>query len=716
MRVFIVWVIACMLLLGQEGAAQQLYPYKAGKLHGYCTQDKKMVIPAAYIMTEANSHFYICVDSTGLKRLYNAQAQLVDSARYQMYPLNNNRTLLIDAYDTRKMIEMLIQAQNSDRRPEWMPLAASHARIIDSIGNKLIIPDTIVSIHESHNWLKTRNGALQGIYNLTQQEYLIEPTSDSIYTIPHKYIVKYNPTYKCIAYTLTGQAYSIPPVASNLAEILNDGQLIATQPIAGNHGALYNSQDALIMDQQMNWGKLIYPNNSIKALWVKQNVKYDPKGNHMALHSMDGTFIKDVQNATEWLKDLLLVTIIDTNQPATTNTYLYNVVKNTWKKVHSAPLVKPEMNSYNTNNQVLATEAPFLSIKYPEYRVYLNGFNGKKMFTIYDTVWGHKPLKQRMGYLQQTQYLDGAWQKVYHRYVRKKLDGNFTLYSPELKVVNKKYDSIAPLRILGEKFAIVKSNGHYGLINSTMKETIPATYDQLDFKNSHYAKVKKNGRTYWIDTADNEVFGGTAFDYISDYSVNGKWLAYSYKAPPAYWRTNNYEYTEVAKAYLINAQGNILNTWDAGNTANTAYMLTVNGKILRYPAPNSHATCGMLLYDPETKKIDSLPHTYRDIKTYKNAAIIIQCINTDREMAIFSALDFSMVLPYSNYEEYSGLNVKEITPIQPGGPEGITFHAARKYYETETDSKFPHSNTYYRLIGGFFSNAGVKYWDKASEQ
>lgn len=715
MRVFMVWVIACMILLGRESVAQQLYPYQAGKLFGYCTQDKKMVIPAIYIFTEANSHCYICYDSTGKKKLYNAQAQLIDSARYHIYPLSNHSTLLIDAHDTRKMIEMLIEAQNSDSRPEWVPLAPAHARIIDSVGNKHLIPDTIVGIHVGHNWLKTRNGALNGIYDLIKLEYLIQPTSDSIYTVPRKYIIKHTP-YKWFAYNLNGQAFSIPPVAGSLADIMNDGQLIATQPIAGNQGALYNSQGTLIMNQQQNWGKLIYPNNSIKALWVKQNVQYDPKGNHMALYRIDGSFIKDVQNAKEWLKDLLLVTIIDTNQPATTNTYLYNVVKDSWRKVHSTPLVKPEMNSYSNNNEVLTTEAPFLSIKYPEYRVYLNGFNGKKLFTIYDTVWSHKPMKQRMGHLRQSQFQEGTRIEVYYRYVRKKLDGNFTLYSPELKVVNKKYDSIAPLRILGEKFAKVKSDGHYGLINSTMKETIPATYDQLDFKNSLYAKVKKNGRTYWIDTADNEVFGGTSFDYISDYSVNGKWLAYSYKAPPAYWRTNNYEYTEVAKAYLINAQGTILTTWDAGSTANTAYMLTVNGKILRYPAPNLHSTCGILLYDPETQKIDSLPHAYRDIKTYKNAAIIIQCMNNDREMAIFSALDFSTVLPYSNYEEYSGLNVKEITPNQPGEPEGITFHAVKKYYEEETNSKFPHSNTYLRLIGGFFSTSGIKYWDKASEQ
>ena len=713
-----VYALFMFCLVYTLGYAQEpLYPYKAGKLFGYCTKEKRMAIPPVYITTEANDNFYICTASTGIVTVFNSRAQAIDSASYNIFRIGTGKVLLIEPYNVRDMVKLLIAQQQNSRRTlsEWTELTPSRAWTIDSLGNKTVVKDTLIAMHDGHAWVRVRNGNYQGVYDINTQQYIVPLSPDSMRIVPHKFILV-SSADKCTAYTFTGKSYNIPIAASDLSKIYNDGLLLETHAKKGENGSLYTNTGKLLFAADKDWGRLIYPNEKVKALWLshrKQTMKPD---NRIALYSADGTFIKNVCTVKEWLNDMLLVAIADSAAALTTNTYLYDIVKNSWKLIYKEPFAQAPGSTFPEPTALSTDYGQFLTVKHAGYREYINGYTGKIQFSMPDSMWGHKPYRQVMGDLTYTKLIDGHWTNVRYNFVREKMDRPLTLFDPQLNIINKKYDSIVSLRILANKFAKVKRKDKYGLINSNMEETIPPVYDYLEFKNSLYAKVTKKGKTYWIDTANNVVFGGVYFDYISDYSVNGKWLAFTYQARPAYLHNNNYDYTEVAKAYIINANGEILATWDVSNVVGAAYLLTVNGKILRYHSSKFLPPTSIQLYNPATNKVDSLPYAYRDYKTLNNAAIVIICTNTDKEQGVFSALDLSPVLPFSDYEEYSGMTAKEVINTKPGMESGIILHAMKKDYESDPESKITHHTNYVKLIGGFYSVSGIKYWDEASEK
>lgn len=608
--------ILSILILNFCHAQEPLYPYKAGRLFGYSTKEKKMVIPPVYIMTEANNNFYICHSQTGMVRVFNSKAEPIDSASYGIYQQNTGKVLLIDAYNLREMVTLLIAQQQQDRntrQSEWIELTPSRVRTIDSAGNIAIISDTIGAIHEGHYLLRIKNGGKQGIYDTKKGSFIVPMSTDSIWFIPRKYIVTTgNAQY--IAYSMDGSKYNVPSAAIDLSDVYDNGRYFETKN--GKKRSLYDKAGKLVFDGDKNWERLIYRNNKTKAFKIVGNTPSIRPKNVIRLYNAEGTFLKNASRVEDWMGDLLLVTIADSVQDGASATYLYNVVKNTWQPINATavPAAQTPGTAYDAPAAAADHYQQFLIIKHSDYTAYINGYTGKLLFNLPDSVWKQKSPKQVMGALTFTRFVDGTRTDVRYNFVRENVNKPLTLFDPQLNVINRNYDSITSLRILHDKFAKVKKKDKYGLINGQMEEIIPAKYDALEFKNNLYAKVTKKGKTYWIDTADNVVFGGAYFDYISDYSVNGKWLAFTYQPPPAHWRNNKYDYTEVAKAHIINANGEILATWNTGNTVGGGYILTVNERILRYPNSSFVTPCSIQLYDPKTNKVDSCPTPTATIK------------------------------------------------------------------------------------------------------
>lgn len=62
------------------------------------------------------------------------------------------------------------------------------------------------------------------------------------------------------------------------------------------------------------------------------------------------------------------------------------------------------------------------------------------------------------------------------------------------------------------------------------------------------------------------------------------------------------------------------------------------------------------------------------------------------------------------------MTAKEVVNTKPGMESGIILHAMKKDYESDPESKITHHTDHVKLIGGFYSTSGIKFWDEASEK
>ncbi len=673
-----------------------------------------MTIPPKYISAEVNDNFYICTSRNAMMTVFNSNAQQVDSA-YNVYQLGTGRILFISPYNVWAWIKLVMEQQNnggSHTYSNWEELTESRAWTIDSTGNKKTIGDTVLSVNKSHFWLKVKNGDKQGIYDLTRSNFIIPLTTDSIQTISNKYF-ETKGSSGCKVYDFDGKTFEIPSQACNLASIYDNGRYYETKPSTHPKGALYDSKGKLLFAEDKGWNIVSGEENKIIAFKVLNNNLKKPQKNMVDLYDNNGNFLQKVHSVEGCTANTLLVIVKDTELQGASKYYLYNVAKNNWLLIYATP-----PPSTQTPNKLISTapgkvrrDNQFITIKYPQYTSFLNGYTGEQLFTISDSAWHN----QVLGHITVNKNINNSWSEFRYNFAREKQNRPLVLRDPMLHIINEEYDSIASLPIQNNQFFLIKKKAKYGLLNNNLEETVQAVYDHLEFKNALYARATRKNRTFWIDTLNNILFGGINFSYVSDYSVNDKWLALTYKTPPETWNNRN-EYKEVAQAHIIDKEGKILTTWDVSGQVNCAYMLTVNESILSYPAPYTKSNSPILLFNPKTNKADSLIYPFRDIKTFKNAALLIICMNNDKEQAAFSALDLSPVLPFSDYDVSTSMNVKEVNNTRPGMESGVMLDAMKKDYEADPESKITHHTRYFKLLGGFYSVSGIKFWDEASEK
>ena len=707
-------IMVLFLSLADSVGQEPLYPYMAGQRFGYCTHDKKMVIPPVYWKTESNNNFYVCHDTMGITIVFNSNGVRIDSA-YDVYNVGTSRTLFVAPCSVAAMKEH-IKGHVNRRYQEWEYFTPSTAWTIDSTGHRAPIADTIMAISDEHKWLELRNGDRNGIYDVAQSRYVVPMTTDSLQIVEHKFFLVRGAGH-CIAYTEDGKKYTVPPTVAELGNIYNDGGYFESSFMPERRKAIYDSNGTLVMPPEKYWEALTNEENRIIGFYVFVKDKALHTFAPYELYNGKGEYVKDIYYLERGRArgNCQLISMYDTTDRNSPLKYLYDMVANTWQLIDMAPTPNKRRPTW----EYVKSDGQFITVNDAGGVAYYSAYTGTLVFTIRDSVWSKRFNKQVIGTISSGRNTTPLPPYFY----RETIDGPLTLVDPVYNTINNDYDSIVSLEMYFPRYFLVKKGRKWGLMNGDLKEMVPAIYDHIDlprprrycYENNSfdaslpYLHVTIGAASYWVDTNGTTLFGGINYSAVANYSVGGQWLAYSYKELTSHI-DKSYKYTVVEKVHLIDKDGKILASWKGSDSIGYNYIITVNGKILRYCNGEKATMPNFQLFDPQTGKTDTLHARFKEVRTFHNAALLIICEDTGRHPGVFSALDFAKVLPYGHYEE-AEIRTTEVTSAMAGKESGLMLEVPEKDNNPGPEGDHPYLKRPLHLYGGFYSVSGIKFWD-----
>ncbi len=341
-----------------------LYPYRHGHLRGYCTEQKKLLIPAIYIYTAEAGNYYLCQSAkNGSIISYNEYARPTDTAWY-IYGLANGSILTLNPYeqgavpehitpDGRIIVSEINSRHYEDNDDGWVHLTPAKCYVRDSSGHKTFISDSAIAFNKSNFLIWVKNKGMQGIYDPLKQSWLIAMTTDAIKFIGGRYFLATGDN-DCYAIDATGKRYIIPAQAHDLANIYEEGRFFETAPADGHAGALYLSSGTLVMDGSKEWHLIKNKDDRIIGFSALAEKDKHIRGNVTGIYDSTGHYLRNVYGLQNIVANTFIITTVDSGENRINTASLYDLALN---KVFFSKKVHNGHPAYANKQDLLKTDA-----------------------------------------------------------------------------------------------------------------------------------------------------------------------------------------------------------------------------------------------------------------------------------------------------------------------------------------------------------------------
>lgn len=667
------------------------YPYRIKDKWGFCTAGKTIVIPCQYERVFFTQKYYIGISGRHYT-LYDVHAKRIDSAA-AVYLLPEGAVLLVNATKNQDETINPQQARFMELMAEidvWDQIQPAKAKVLDRNYHSEALSDSVIALHKHFNdilWL--RNGSKQGIYDATERKFVVPMQEATVHLTGDLFVVKRSDSDISFI-DLQGIHKRLPPKAAGATDIQADVMQFTLRE--GNTNKVYDSTGRLLLQhvganpvvtnvtgETRTLGYSMYKAAAETATSLQRNNR---------LQFLDRTGKLRLENIGE-MESLYGTYYIVHHRDAMNrldDSYIYNAA--TYKKVFDIFKNGRELNK----DHLLFKERDTAG---KNTRIY--SYKGDRLMTLYDTVMYRGTYPEEIigrfsaGY---TNKYGSHYSKGYTA-VRPGKQYPFIVYDDDFNVVSKDYDVIVDMHIGNTTALRVRRNGKWGVLDALdFHALIPVVYDSVQYSTQPYVHVWKEGKGFWVDTANKVLFGGKDFDYVDAHAVKGRWLAMQL-AQQKQERGTSYKKPEALQVWIIDAEGRQLAAWKGSNDKGYDYKLTAAGTIIRYGRDDYYKRrLPAQVYDPATGKEQTLPYAVTNVELYDGVPVLITCINEEGERGMVSPAGLQTVVPFAPDVYYRTRNAMFLDGMKQGLLLS-TINNSDKEEETGI---------------GFYSIDGIAYW------
>lgn len=666
-------------------AKAPFYPYRIKDKWGFCTANKAIVIPCKYDHVFFTQKYYMGIRGNRYT-LYDTHAKPVDSAA-MVYLLPGNELLAVAAT---KQKEMMSQQQSHfmeimEATGNWDYIRPAKARVLDSNYHSELLADSVIALHKYFKGiLWVRNGNKQGIYDVSHRKYLVPVQQAKIRMAGDYFVVKHSDANADII-DLQGNKINLPLDAADAVDIEPNPLQYAIRK--DNKNMIYDSTGKLIV-QDENATPVVIGNKGTTSKIGYRRYNNVPiagdilsQNNRLEFYDNSGKLkLSGVEEMENFYDKYFIVHHRDSARRLD-DSYVYDAV--TGKKV---------FDIFKNGNELNKEYVVFKDHDAANRRTNVYSYKGDLLMTMSDTATYHGVYPEELIYHLSAVHRseDGNFSKNYTA-LRPDKQHHFTVYDDDFNIVSKDLDAINEMQ-MGNSYTLrVKRNGKWGVLDEyDFHELIPAVYDSIQWNTQRYVHVWKDGKAFWVDTANNVLFNGKDFDAIDPDGVGGHWLAMKLILQKQNFGTA-YRKPEVARAYIIDANGKEIANWEGSADKGYEYKLTGKGNILRYGHDDYKKRIQVQVLDAATGETHTLSSVLNNVDLCNGVALVIECSN-GKGAGVVSADDLQPLVPFKPDIFY----MSRPAIFLDGMKQGILLSEV-------------YGNNEETLIG-FYSKDGVAYW------
>lgn len=688
-----------------------LIPFREGKQWGLVTENKKWVVDAKYQQIQFQQPYFFCLDRKQSRYdIYSLQGKYIDSCQF-FDTVDSRHYILFKTSNTKFIGDVSLPERQQELLPFWGRLQQlARAVSIHSLSNNVSTPmvkgcTNYVSLRLNERFtlsaylykaIVSQQGKL-GLYDMRLQQWILMPEYDSMRLIAPDLIIATGTTKK-YAGDIWGQALDDWPEDEKAVYIdRRNGNWIGMQKIGSvytggqkifsphNEYTYHVAKQKAVLDLGNEW-KFLPDCQEPSAIEVARRdigktrtfTIYDIAAHRLldSIYECESVFRNDIYS----LKG------IDEAQHRTITLGMYNVKKKkyVWKNPDSSyvsiktdmylPAIEKEgsVTYFNDDGEVLGNQDR-------DKRTFQKDWNLMKKVSVYrDSI-------QTLNIF--------AYNNFYA--LRNDTAMAFTVYNQQLQKVDSLYD-IQALTNDNYHFAY-RIKKRWGIADGEGRSILAAHYLSIRKEHMYYVLQTDTNRYQRIRCADLQPVPGINKDVLSDYAVNGIWLAITHSHMPS---SRNRRESDSLTIECINAKGEVISSFRREGI-HREYVLTMMGDILEYPA-DKHAMISTVLLSPQGQTIKTLPYQFlwlQEKNQWQQQPISMRVANDKERTAIVSVADFSLIVPFEQDEE------AYTQPIAFYNAQGDEIQGIYIIKQAEQEN----------TLVGFYSASGVKYWNEKSK-
>ncbi len=684
-----------------------LIPFREGKKWGLVTESKIKVVDAKYLQIQFQDPYFFCLDGKQSRYdIYSLAGKYIDSC--QLFDsIDSRHYILLKSSREKYEGKLTIPDQHLGILPlsnrfQKLGLTVNIYALTNNVSKLMVkgctnyvslrLNDRFASASYFYKALVSKQGKF-GLYDMRLQQWIVLPEYDSMRFIAPDLIIAKGESDRRYAGDVWGHALAHWPEDENALYIdKRNGNWISAQRVDslfnGNQ-KIYSPHDEYIYHVAKQKVTLSLGNDykflpNMQEPYALEVPRHDiGKMRTYTLYDLEGNRLLDSIYECEsvFRNDIFSLKGIDEEHHRTLTLGIYNFKqkKFVWKNPDSSYVsIKTDMYLPAIDKDGAVTyfndDGEILSNQSRDLRQFQKEGNLIKKVSVYrDSI-------QTLNIF--------AYNHFYA--LRKDTGDAFTIYNQQLQ----KVDSLEDIQeLINDSWHFAyRVKKHWGIADGEGRSVWPAKYVSIRKERGYYVLQTDSNQYQRIRCADWKPVPGINKDYVSDYSVNGIWLAITHSQTT---RGRNRRETDSVTLECINENGEVLSSFRREGIFRE-YALSMKGDILEYPSDKYNRVPTVLL-SPQGQILKTLPWQFlwfEEKNELRNEPISFRVANDKDRTAIVSVSDFSIIVPFEQDEE-AFTQATAFTNAQGDVVKGIYI--------------IKNEDTGNKLVG-FYSASGVKYW------